>query len=92
MPLSLLQVNLVVNPDNDKTAATYFHKHCINEMTRRYREFLIQTGDLTPKQAETVSCVPLGRRAEDNLTDGTNWKERFWMTCVAKASKDREIL
>ena len=90
--IAFTQVNVVVNPDNDKTTAAYFHKHCITEMTRRYRKFLIQTGGLTPEQAETVPCVPLGRRAEDYLTDGTNWKERFWMTCVAKASKDRGIL
>ncbi|XP_062518072.1 uncharacterized protein LOC134193266 [Corticium candelabrum] len=82
----------VVNPDNDKTTAAYFHKHCITEMTRRYRKFLTQTVGITPQQAETVPCVPIGRRAEDYLSDGTNWKERFWMTCVARASKDRGIL
>ena len=82
------QANLVIDLDKEKTTAAYFHKHCVCEMTERYRKFLVEICGLSPSEAEMVPCVPLGRNVEPYLADGTDWKKNFWMTCIRKASKD----
>ena len=82
------QANLVVDPDHKHTTAEYFHRECITEMKLRYRGLLVEAGGLSPKEAEAVPCVPVGRNADPYLPDGTNWKKEFWMTCIGRISVD----
>ena len=82
------QANLVMDPDHETTTAAYFHKHCVSEMTNRYRKFLVEKSGLSAQEAEMVPCVPLGRNAQTYLPDGTEWKKNFCMVCLRRASKD----
>ena len=86
--IAFTQANVVMDPDHETTTAAYFHKHCVSEMTNRYRKFLVEKSGLSAQEAEMVPCVPLGRHAQAYLPDGTEWKKNFCMVCISRASKD----
>ena len=81
------QANLVMDPHHETSTAAYFHKHCVSEMTNRYRKSLVEKSGLSAREAEMVPCVPLGRNAQAHLPDGTEWKKNFCMVCLRRASK-----
>ena len=82
------QANLVVDVDHEPTTAAYFHKHCVSEMTNRYRKILIETSGISAKKAEMVPCVPLGVKIKPCLPDGSNWITNFRIACVSRASRN----